>query len=462
MTAPFPKITLAIFLSLASVTLFAQNPFIHQATASVTDFSDLVEKVSPSVVRISIVKNLSEQARLHAQTAEILRQYFGANIAVPDVPAVEYGYGTGFFISKDGYLLTNHHVVAGADSITITLHDRTELDAVLVGSDEASDVAVLKVKGDNFPALPIADSNRLKVGEPVLAIGSPFGFDYSASAGIVSAKSRNLGREATVPFIQSDVALNPGNSGGPLFNRQGEVVGVNSRILSGTGGHMGLSFSIPIDTAMDIYQQIKTTGKVTRVYLGIAVQDLDRNLAQVYGLARPQGALLTKILPNSPADQVGLKRGDVVLSFNGATITHASELLNLINRAKPEQAFTLTYRRQNQNHSVQGKFGEIPKDNAEQADHRLKMGVRLKNLSPMDARRLGLLGGVLITFIEPTGLADKAGLQSGDVLLELNHQPIYQVDDFVKAVETLPKTGVVMLGILRQGEPAIIGFRVNE
>lgn len=458
------KITLSLLMmTILSVVPTTQSPFIHQAQATVTDFSDLVERVSPSVVRVSIVKNLSEEARLQAQTAEILRQYFGANIATPDVPAVEYGYGTGFFISQDGYILTNHHVVEEADAITVTLQDRTELDAVLVGSDETADVAVLKVKGNKFPALPIAKGDKLRVGEPVLAIGSPFGFDYSASAGIVSAKSRNLGKEAAVPFIQSDVALNPGNSGGPLFNQKGEVVGVNSRIFSGTGGHMGLSFSIPIDTAMDIYEQIKATGKVTRVYLGIAVQDIDRNLAQVYQLTKPQGALLTRVLPNSPADRVGLKRGDVILSFNGTAITHASELLTMINRAKPEQGFNLTYRRGGQNYNVNGKFGETPKDSAEkQADDRLKFGLRLKNLTQADARRLGLLGGVIITSVEPMGLAAKAGLQSGDVMLELNHHPIYTVDDFVRAVNGLPKTGVVMMGIIRQGEPAIIGFRIDN
>lgn len=452
-------------LSLLALILTTTTPVsqvIVPKALAMTDFSPLVEKVSPSVVRVSITKNLSEEARLHAQTAEILRQYFGANIAVPDVPAVEYGYGTGFFISKDGYILTNHHVVEGADSITVTLNDRSEFDAVLVGSDEVADVAVLKVKGDNFPALPI-NKSELKVGEPVLAIGSPFGFDYSASAGIVSAKSRNLGKEAAVPFIQSDVALNPGNSGGPLFNQKGEVVGVNSRIFSGTGGHMGLSFSIPIDTAMDIYEQIKATGKVVRVYLGITVQDIDRNLAQVYGLAKPQGALLTRILPDSPADKVGLKRGDVVLEFNGTPITHASDLLNQINRAKPEQSFRLTYRRANQNHTAQGQFGETPKDSGElMVDDRLKFGVRLKNLTNADARKLGLAGGVIITSVEPMGLASKIGLQSGDVLLELNHRPIYAIEDFVKAVDGLPKSGVVMVGIIRQGDPAIIGFRIGD
>ncbi|MGI9340634.1 MAG: trypsin-like peptidase domain-containing protein, partial [Psychrobacter sp.] len=253
-----------------------------QAVVASTDFSDLVQQVTPGVARVNVTTNISDEELAQAQTAELLRQFFGDRLRLPDrpaTPAIENAYGTGFFVTKDGYMLTNHHVVEGADKITVTLNDRTELDAVLVGSDERSDVAVLKVKGSQFPALSIGDSNLLKVGEPVLAIGSPFGFDYSASAGIVSAKSRSFSRETSVPFIQTDVALNPGNSGGPLFNKRGEVIGINSRIFSGTGGYMGLSFSIPMNAAMDIYEQLKTNGEVTRAYLGIYPQDIDRNLA---------------------------------------------------------------------------------------------------------------------------------------------------------------------------------------
>ncbi len=423
------------------------------------DFSSLVERVSGGVVRVNVTKNLSQEA----QTAEVLRQLFGSQLNIPETPAVEYNYGTGFFVTKDGYILTNHHVIEGADTITVSLNDRTELTATLVGSDESSDVAVLKVKGNNFPALTIAKTDDIKVGEPVLAIGSPFGFDYSASAGIVSAKSRSFGREAAVPFIQSDVALNPGNSGGPLFNQKGEVVGINSRIFSGTGGYMGLSFSIPMDAAMDIYEQIRKTGKVTRVYLGISVQDVDRNLAEAYGLARPQGALLTRILPDSPAEQAGLQRGDVILSFNDNTITHASDLLALINRARPNDDFSLTYRRAGKNHNTTGKFAEAPSDvtGESQVSNKVRLGLRLKSLSALEARSLGLTGGVMITSVEPAGLAAQSGLQSGDVVLDLNQHSITSAADFGKAMASLPSKGVVTMSIIRQGVPAIIGLRIE-
>lgn len=275
-----------------SACLFAKPVILPQlavAQVSVTDFSDLVEQVAPSVARVNVMKKLSNEQIAQIQTALLLRRYLGANVPDNLPPAVENSFGTAFFVSTDGYMLTNYHVVAGADNITVTLNDRRELDAKLIGSDERTDMAVLKVVGTDFPALPIGNSDILKVGEPVLAIGSPFGFDYSASSGIVSAKSRNFSRDTLVPFIQTDVALNPGNSGGPLFNQKGEVVGVNSRIFTGTGGYMGLSFSIPIDVAMDVYEQIRNQGSVSRAYLGVFSQNIDRNLADAYGLANLLG-----------------------------------------------------------------------------------------------------------------------------------------------------------------------------
>ena len=422
------------------------------------NFADLVERVSGGVVRISVTKHIK------AHEIERMRQFFG-NRQMPDIPAVEHGYGTGFFITTDGYVLTNHHVVADVDNITVTMHDRTELDAKLVGSDEASDIAVLKVEGHGFPALKVAQADTLRVGEPVLAIGSPFGFDYSASAGIVSAKSRNFSKEATVPFIQSDVALNMGNSGGPLFNQQGEVVGINSLIFSGTGGYMGLSFSIPIDAAMGIYEQIKATGKVRRVYLGVSVQDLDRNLAEAYGMSRPQGALLTSVFSDSPADRIGLKRGDVVLSFNGQNIIHAADLLNLINKARPEDSFHLTYQRGNATMRTQGRLMEAPSDMSTRNDeHRVRLGLRVRSLNADERlllRQFGIDGGMTVTAIESVGLAARAGIQAGDVIISLNQRPTSNPASFTTAVQSLPRSGVVTVELMRAGTPAIIGLRVE-
>ncbi|MEG1696875.1 MAG: trypsin-like peptidase domain-containing protein, partial [Acinetobacter sp.] len=311
--------------------------------ASPVDFSNLVEQVSPAVVSVNVVKKMTQEELLQQQVPEILRRFFGNQVIIPQQqgPQEKTAYGSAFFISKDGYLVTNHHVIADASRISITLNDRRELDATLVGSDERTDVAVLKVNGANFPELKVGNVSQLKVGEPVLAIGSPFGFDYSASAGIVSAKSRNMSGETSVPFIQTDAALNPGNSGGPLFNQRGEVVGVNSRIFSGTGGYMGLSFSIPIDVAMDVVQQLKTNGKVTRSYLGVMLQDIDRNLAEAYKLPKPEGSLINQVTPKSPAEKAGLKSGDVILKINGSSISRTSDLLNVLNRVAPSQTIRL-------------------------------------------------------------------------------------------------------------------------
>lgn len=433
------------------------------------DFSDLVERVSPGVVRISITKNVDQETLAQARAVELLKGFLGNQAKLPDIPVIEHGYGTGFFITQDGYILTNHHVIENAQTITVTLHDRTELDATLVGSDESSDIAVLKVSGAHFPALPVAKTGNLKVGEPVLAIGSPFGFDYSASAGIVSAKSRNVSREAAVPFIQSDVALNPGNSGGPLFNQHGEVVAVNSLIFSGTGGYMGLSFSIPIDAAMDIYRQIRDHGRVTRVYLGISVQDVDRNLAEAYGLSRPQGALLTRVNPDYPASQAGLKAGDVVLSFNDIPIVHAHDLLNQINRAKPNDSFVLTYQRQGRQYTASGNFGDAQNDIASESKSKntdgVRLGVRLRSLNAAERRtlsRYGVNGGVMITSVDLVGRAARAGISPGDVVVGLNHQPIRDIEEFAAVVAQLPKSGVVAVQLIRQGTPAIIGLRIDD
>lgn len=464
----------ALTLAIGSVMIggmgMGTSPHVHAAVTT-ADFSELVQQVTPGVARVNVTKKVSEEELAKAQTAELLRQFFGDRLRIPDraaMPAIEHAYGTAFFVTPNGYMLTNHHVVEGADKITVTLNDRTELDATLVGSDERSDVAVLKVEGSRHPALPIGDSNGLKVGEPVLAIGSPFGFDYSASAGIVSAKSRSFSRETSVPFIQTDVALNPGNSGGPLFNQRGEVIGINSRIFSGTGGYMGLSFSIPIDAAMDIYEQLKTNGEVMRAYLGVYPQDIDRNLAEAYNLARPQGALLTRVSPDSPAQKSGLKTGDIILQYNNTDIMRASDLLNLINRARPNDAFEARVQRDGKTIRVKGVLSTAPNDmqaeGHDELDNEVRLGLRLRNLTADEQAELTEGGkmGILITAVDPTGLAARSGLQAGDIITNLHQKPIGDVTDFSSAIASLPKNGVVTIEVIRQGIPAIIGLRIES
>ncbi|WP_168460096.1 MULTISPECIES: Do family serine endopeptidase [unclassified Acinetobacter] len=441
---------------------------VQTQAAPPVDFSNLVEQVSPAVVSVNVVKKMSQEELLQQQVPEILRRFFGNQVIIPQqqLPQEKTGYGSAFFISKDGYLLTNHHVVEDASKVTIVLNDRRELDATVVGSDERTDVALLKVQGVSFPELRTGNVDQLRVGEPVLAIGSPFGFDYSASAGIVSAKMRNMMGETSVPFIQTDVALNPGNSGGPLFNQRGEVVGVNSRIFSGTGGYMGLSFSIPIDVAMDVADQLKRNGKVTRSYLGVSLQDIDRNLAESYKLSKPEGSLITQVAPNSPAARAGLRAGDVILKYNGTPISRTSELLNYLNRSVPNQSIQLEVLRDDKRRNITATVSTAPddtpaKNNPETAAKGPVLGVSIRDLTVAEQRQLDIKGGVLIQEVRRGGSAAQARIMPGDVVVQLNNTPIQNANQFVETVSTLKKGSVARVVIIRQGQRAIIGMRIQ-
>ena len=435
------------------------------------DFSNLVEQVSPGVVSVNVVKKMTQEELLQQQVPEILKRFFGNQIIIPQqqAPREKTAFGSAFFISKDGYLLTNHHVVEDASQVTIVLNDRREIDAKVVGSDARTDVALLKVEGGNFPSLGTGNVDQLKVGQPVLAIGSPFGFDYSASAGIVSAKSRNMSGETSVPFIQTDVALNPGNSGGPLFNQQGQVVGVNSRIFSGTGGYMGLSFSIPIDVAMDVADQLKKNGKVTRSYLGVMFQDVDRNLAEAYKLAKPEGTIITNVAPNSPAEKAGIKSGDVILKYNGMPISRKSDLFNYLNRTSPNQSINLEILRDDRVRTISATLTTAPDDTpAKEGATSSKpvqkgpvLGVSIRSLTPNEIQRLGVKGGVYIQEVARDGLAAQSRILPGDIVTQINGKKIENANDFVSVVSELKNNTVARVSILRQGENAIIGLRIR-
>ncbi|TCH65433.1 Do family serine endopeptidase [Acinetobacter sp. ANC 4862] len=438
-----------------------------QAASSV-DFSNLVEQVSPAVVSVNVVKKMTEQELLQQQVPEILKRFFGNRVIIPQqqAPQEKTGYGSAFFISKDGYLLTNHHVVEDASKVTIMLSDRREIDATVVGSDERTDVALLKVNGSNFPELRTGNVDRLRVGEPVLAIGSPFGFDYSASAGIVSAKMRNMMGETSVPFIQTDVALNPGNSGGPLFNQDGEVVGVNSRIFSGTGGYMGLSFSIPIDVAMDVAEQLKKNGKVTRSYLGIMLQDIDRTLAESYHLSKPEGALVTQVAPNSPAAKAGFKSGDVILKYNGSPISRTSDLLNYLNRTTPNQVIQLQVLRDDKTRNISATVTTAPDDTPAKVEQTAQqkgpvIGVSIRNLTAAEQAQLDIKGGILVEEVKRGGIAAQSRLIAGDIITQINNKTILNSEDFIKSVSDLKKGSIARVSIIRQDQRAILGMRIE-
>ena len=441
---------------------------VQTQAATPVDFSNLVEQVSPAVVSVNVVKKMTEQELLQQQVPEILKRFFGNRVIIPQqqAPQEKTGYGSAFFISKDGYLLTNHHVVEDASKVTIMLNDRREIDATVVGSDERTDVALLKVSGSNFPELRTGNVDRLRVGEPVLAIGSPFGFDYSASAGIVSAKMRNMMGETSVPFIQTDVALNPGNSGGPLFNQNGEVVGVNSRIFSGTGGYMGLSFSIPIDVAMDVAEQLKKNGKVTRSYLGIMLQDIDRTLAESYHLSKPEGALVTQVAPNSPAAKAGFKSGDVILKYNGSPISRTSDLLNYLNRTTPNQNIQLQVLRDDKIRNISATVTTAPDDTPAKVEQTAEqkgpvIGVSIRNLTAAEQTQLNIKGGILVEEVKRGGIAAQSRMAAGDIITQINNKTILNSNDFIKSVSELKKGSIARVSVIRQDQRAILGMRIE-
>jgi len=339
------------------------------------DFTGMVEKYSPAVVNISTKQSRSVRRQLRRDFMipdlpedspfnEFFRRFFGEDGGgePKDKKFNTHSLGSGFIISQDGYVLTNNHVVEEADEIIIRLSDRREFEAQVIGTDRQSDTALLKINAQGLPVVSLGKSSKLKVGEWVLAIGSPFGFDHSVTAGIVSAKGRSLPSENYVPFIQTDVAINPGNSGGPLFNLDGEVVGVNSQIYSRTGGFMGLSFAIPIEVAMNVADQLRDTGRVSRGWLGVLIQDVTRELADSFGMDHPRGALVSRVLPDSPAQAAQLQPGDIILKYNGTKLDNSTELPPLVGQSPVGEMARLTLLRQGKKLKVEVTIGELPEE----------------------------------------------------------------------------------------------------
>ncbi|HHJ14961.1 MAG TPA: DegQ family serine endoprotease [Gammaproteobacteria bacterium] len=450
---------------------------------SLPDFTELVEKTSDAVVNISTTQKVKSGRMQLPEGIEIpdlpedspLNDLFKHFFGVPGGPGggvppqrEAKSLGSGFIISEDGYILTNNHVVRDADEIVVRLADRRELKADVVGTDERSDVALLKIEADDLPVAKIGRSEDLKVGEWVLAIGSPFGFDHSATAGIVSAKGRALPRENYVPFIQTDVAINPGNSGGPLFNLDGEVVGVNSQIYSRTGGYMGLSFSIPIEVAMDVANQLKKHGKVSRGWLGVLIQDVTLDLAESFGMSKPQGALIAKVLPDSPADKAGLQVGDVVLSFNGKEIDRSSSLPPVVGSTPVGKRVPVKVMRNRRTQTLWVELGELPdqdKQIAKAAESRVasdnRLGVKVADLTQDQLKELEIEGGVLVEDIGQGAAAD-AGIRKGDVILRINGELIKDVDFFEKMIRKLPAGKTVPVLVQRRGGPIFLALKVPD
>ena len=374
--------------------------------------------------------------------------------------------GSGFIISKDGYVMTNYHVVKGGDEIIVRLSDRRELKAEIIGVDPRSDVALLKIDATGLPVARIGKSSDLEVGEWVLAIGSPFGFDHSATAGIVSAKGRSLPRENYVPFIQTDVAINPGNSGGPLFNQEGEVVGVNSQIYSRTGGYMGLSFAIPIEVAMDVADQLKNSGKVSRGWLGVLIQDVTLDLAESFGMGHPRGALVAKVLQESPALAAGVEVGDIIVEFNGKEVINSSSLPPIVGSSKVGIKLPVVVIRNGKEKTLYVKLGELPDDAsiAQSTTHPGKkatnrLGFSAVDLTDKQKEELELDGGVLVNHMS-TGPATQAGVRKGDIILAIDNKPVQNATQFDKTVKGLPAGKSVALLVQRNGSPTFLAIKV--
>lgn len=455
----------------AVLLCFAFVAAAPKSFADLPDFTEIVESASPAVVKI-LVEYESENPRYQEQLEELpeyLRRFFDFR-GGPPVPRERAGMGSGFIISEDGYVVTNNHVVENARQVVVRLPDRQEFDAEVIGTDPRSDLAVLKIDGRRLPTLSLAEDGDVKVGQWVLAIGSPFSLDFSVTAGIVSALGRSLPTETGdnyVPFIQTDVAINPGNSGGPLFNLSGEVIGVNSQIFTRSGGSIGLSFAIPTSVVRNVVAQIQETGGVERGWLGVSIQDVDRNLADSFGLDRPRGALIAQVGQDSPAERAGLQSGDIIVSFAEETIETSADLPHVVGLIAPGTEVTAVIVREGEEQTIKVEVGGLGADEVARvttglaADGSLSLlGMTITEADPVMLSDLGLAGGVVISEVEPDSPADQAGVRAGDILTRFGSQPVSRVDDLSGVADDLAPGSSVPARLIRGRSPLFIGIRI--
>ena len=459
--------------------------------ASLPNFTQLAKTNSKAVVNISSIKKPIKKKNQSSSPnwnqppgkfgfedgpfGDFFRKFFdeeGRRRAPRPETNPGQSLGSGFIVSPDGYVITNHHVVTKADEVIVRLLDRREYNAKVIGSDRRSDIAVLKIEAKkSFPTLKFARPNSLQVGEWVLAIGSPFGFDYSVTAGIVSAKGRNLPRDNYVPFIQTDVAINPGNSGGPLFNLRGEVVGVNSQIYSRTGGFMGLSFAIPIDVVLDVYNQLREKGSVTRGWLGVLIQDVTQELAESFGMDKPRGALIAKTVDDGPAENSGLEVGDIITKFGGKVIERSSDLPPLVGTADIGKKVMVEVVRDGSKKVLSVEIGELPVQeetksiasiNENDSIEVAKLGLEIRDLTDSEKENLGIESGAVLIDKVLRGPAYEAGLRRGDLILKFNNENISNSDEFRSVVKPLKPGNKVPILIKRRGGQLFIVISVPE
>ncbi len=427
------------------------------------DFTQLIEDKSPAVVKINTVtKSKAKGFRLPPghQIPDIFRQFLDPrSFEQPD----SHSIGSGFFISSDGYLITNNHVVDEADEIIVRLTDRREFKATLVGRDATSDIALLKVDESDLPYLDLAENDALKVGEWVVAIGSPFGLDFSASAGIVSGKGRSIPNKQGdyVPFIQTDVAINPGNSGGPLFNLAGEVVGINSQIYTQSGGSIGLSFAIPAAVVKNVVAQLKKKGRVDRGWLGVVIQEVDKKLAESFGLKKPRGALVSRLEEGGPAEMSGLKEGDIIIQFGDAEILERSDLPHVVGLIAPGKKVPVTVMRRGKRTKLNvtvGARGVAMDELGDGSDSGStstgdRLGIVVEKVDRDLLRRLGLRGGVRVVAVDPKSAAGEAGVDVGDVVVQIGFEEVGSVASYRVVMGALPKNTLLPIRFFKNGQP---------
>jgi serine protease Do len=456
------------------VALVATSGSAFARATGLPDFTGLVEDAAPAVVNIRVTqfgnRNGGDGQMQNPHSNEDIPEFFRRFFDVPGMPNMpnqpdREGAGSGFIIEEDGYIITNHHVIENADEIIVRMADRRQFEAELVGSDPLSDVALLKIDAEDLPTLKLGDSKALKPGEWVVAIGSPFNFEQSVTAGIVSAKGRSTGQQQYVPFIQTDVAINRGNSGGPLLNLDGEVVGINSWILSSGGGYMGLSFSIPIETASGAVRQLRETGTVKRGLLGVQIGAIDRELAEALNLDKPIGALVSDVNPGSAAEKAGIQPGDVILEFDGEVIEVSGDLPPIVGANPPGTKAEVVVSRNGKRETFEvvldalesdenGNIAVAPQDGA--ASNRL--GLKVESIAEDQRRALGdPEGGVIISAVEDDA-AYRAGLRRGDVVLAINNRMVEDVAAFEDIAESLPSGKAVALRVMRDGVVRYIAY----
>lgn len=471
------KIMLKKIIQVSILFIFTLN-LSSANNSNLPDFTKLVDNNSASIVNISTVrKSQTKSANSNPQLPndelnEFLKKFFGdKGFDNPDkrIPRKSQSMGSGFIYSADGFIITNHHVIADADQIIVKLNDKRELDAKLIGSDPSSDIALLKIKAKNLKPVKVGNSENLKVGQWVLAIGSPFGFESTVTAGIVSAIGRSLPNDNYVPFIQTDVAINPGNSGGPLFNLNGEVVGINAQIFSRSGGFMGLSFAIPMNVANNVIKQLKVSGKVSRGWLGVYIQEVTNNLAKSFGMKNPSGALISKIIPDGPASKSDLKVGDIILKFDGKKIVTSSSLPPIVGNTKVGENVKIEILRKGSKKTIKFTVQELPvqkvaknKVTPKESVTRKILGMTVSNISDLERKNLRLENnlGIKVQQIN-SNPAYESGLLKNDIIYQISGENIQDINQFVKIVKNLKKGDFASLLVRRQGNSLYLAIKIE-